>query len=71
MDEKICECTIEPWEMGVDCIVCGETVVLGQYSIAHTPTKMCQRCKRAILYIRNQIELVDEETIEHANPKSD
>lgn len=54
--------SIRKMSLGIACIVCGETVELTpneEMSLRYghsVGSKMCEKCKQAILYIRNRIE---------------
>ena len=46
----------------IGCIICGESVELSELEVAqlehghHVHSKVCDKCRMAILYLRNQIE---------------
>lgn len=50
------------WSLGTPCIVCGETVPFTEYeemlvySGHNIQSKMCDKCKKAVLYIREQLD---------------
>lgn len=53
--------------IGIDCLICGETVVLTEneelsleYGVRLNP-KICNKCKATILYVRKQLEEAEVE----------
>lgn len=52
--------------LGTPCIVCGETVLLTEdeemfvYGGCKIQSKMCDKCKKAVLFIREQLDRTTE-----------
>lgn len=49
-----CDCIItENFETASSCLVCGDTVIVSNFG---SHVVICEKCKKAILYMRNQLE---------------
>lgn len=55
-------CDVANVSYGTACIICGESVELTENEVIllkhglSIHSKVCEKCKRAILYVRNQLE---------------
>ena len=49
-----CDCIVSNnFEISSLCLVCGESVMISNFG---PPTVICEKCKKAILYMRDQLE---------------
>ena len=40
----------------IDCMICGESTPFAQISSHHYQYAICDKCKKAVLYVRKQME---------------
>lgn len=64
MSDTIKTISLEPndkyVQVGTNCIICNDTIILSEYNIRYNRILICDKCKAAILKVRREMEEKNE-----------